>query len=270
MTPAARSSRLVEGHYVIRLDDIAPNMNWDGYTRAKRLFDIYDVKPLLGVIPDNQDPNLRAFPASETNFWDEMRAAQSRGWEIAMHGYQHIYDSHGKDLLGLGTHSEFAGHDFETQLWKLRKARAIFDHEQLRVRTFFAPSHTFDENTVRALKVIGIESISDGYGLFPFHDGGIVYVPQLIGRAMALPLGVYTSCHHLNTISEAGFCALERFVERHHSRILTYAQAEDMAIANVWNRACGATLRNVLHAKRQVGVMLDRYRRFNRYGGYPQ
>lgn len=267
MTRTAPRNSFPGGHYVIRLDDIAPNMNWDGYARAKRLFDAYDVKPLLGVIPDNQDPSLRAFPTSETNFWDEMRAAQGRGWEIAMHGYQHLYDSHGKDLLGLGIRSEFAGHDFETQLSKLRNARAIFDREKLRVRTFFAPSHTFDQNTVRALEKIGIESISDGYGLFPYRDGHIVFVPQLIGRAVALPLGVYTSCHHLNTISEAGFRALERFVERHHSRILSYTQAEDMATANVWNRVCGAALHNVLHAKRQVGRMLDRYRRFNRYGG---
>jgi predicted deacetylase len=256
----ARRHRLSEGRYVIRLDDIAPNMNWDEYFRARRIFDMYGIKPLLGVIPDNQDPSLRRFPTNPTCFWEEMREAQRRGWEIAMHGYQHVYDSRGEDWLGVGNPSEFAGHDLATQLSKLRNAKAIFDREGLNVRVFFAPSHSFDGNTVRALKAVGIQSISDGYGLFPFRDEGILFVPQLIGRAVALPFGVYTSCYHLNTIDEARFRTLERFVERYHSRIVSYAQAEAMATDDPWNRACGAALRVVLRTKRQIGGLLDRDR----------
>ena len=36
---------------VIRLDDIAPNMNWDMMKKTKDLFKKYNVKPLIGVIP---------------------------------------------------------------------------------------------------------------------------------------------------------------------------------------------------------------------------
>ena len=38
---------------IIRLDDIAPNMNWDMMKRTKDLFKKYNVKPLIGVIPKN-------------------------------------------------------------------------------------------------------------------------------------------------------------------------------------------------------------------------
>ena len=42
---------------VIRLDDIAPNMNWDMMKKTKDLFKKYNVKPLIGVIPKNEMRN---------------------------------------------------------------------------------------------------------------------------------------------------------------------------------------------------------------------
>ena len=43
---------------LIRLDDIAENMNWDLMGRSERLFDKYKIKPVLGVIPNNEDKKL--------------------------------------------------------------------------------------------------------------------------------------------------------------------------------------------------------------------
>ena len=40
---------------VIRFDDIAPNMNWTMMEKCEELFDMYNIKPVLGVIPNNQD-----------------------------------------------------------------------------------------------------------------------------------------------------------------------------------------------------------------------
>ena len=37
------------------MDDIAENMNWDLMDKCEDLFDKYKIKPLLGVIPNNQD-----------------------------------------------------------------------------------------------------------------------------------------------------------------------------------------------------------------------
>lgn len=39
--------------YIFRLDDICPNMNWDNFYRLEEIFDKYDVKPVVGVIPNN-------------------------------------------------------------------------------------------------------------------------------------------------------------------------------------------------------------------------
>ena len=42
--------------FIIRLDDIAENMHWDFMDKAEKLFDEFNIKPVLGVIPDNRDP----------------------------------------------------------------------------------------------------------------------------------------------------------------------------------------------------------------------
>ena len=43
---------------LIRIDDITENMNWKNMDKCEKLFDENDIKPLLGVIPLNQDPGV--------------------------------------------------------------------------------------------------------------------------------------------------------------------------------------------------------------------
>ena len=42
----------------IRMDDITPDMDWAKFLRFKELCDLYQVKPLIGVVPANQDTML--------------------------------------------------------------------------------------------------------------------------------------------------------------------------------------------------------------------
>ena len=56
------------------------------------LFLKHSIKPVLGVIPKNQDEDLLTYPANN-KFWDRVRNWKSLGWEIVMHGYTHVYDS---------------------------------------------------------------------------------------------------------------------------------------------------------------------------------
>ena len=43
----------------VRLDDITPDMDWEGFLCFKELLDRYQVKPLIGVVPQNKDENLQ-------------------------------------------------------------------------------------------------------------------------------------------------------------------------------------------------------------------
>ena len=42
----------------VRMDDIAPEMDWAKWERADRILREHHITPLLGVVPDNRDPNL--------------------------------------------------------------------------------------------------------------------------------------------------------------------------------------------------------------------
>ena len=59
--------------YLIRLDDIAENMNWDLMDRAEILFDKLNIKPVVGIIPLNKDAELLNYPKKESDFWDQVR-----------------------------------------------------------------------------------------------------------------------------------------------------------------------------------------------------
>lgn len=37
---------------LVRFDDICPTMDWEQWKRAVKILKRYDVKPLIGVIPD--------------------------------------------------------------------------------------------------------------------------------------------------------------------------------------------------------------------------
>ena len=101
---------------LIRLDDIAENMNWDLMNKCEVLFDKNNIKPLLGIIPNNEDSDLLSFDKNE-NFWNKVREWEKKGWEIAMHGYAHIYDreTNKNDFFNYGGKSEFYGHEYEEQ-----------------------------------------------------------------------------------------------------------------------------------------------------------
>ena len=64
------------------------------------------------------------------------------------------------------------------QLKKINKGLEIFKKNQIKVRSFFAPNHTYDDNTFIALKKSGIFEVIDGYDCKPFHNN-IVFIPQL-------------------------------------------------------------------------------------------
>tara|TARA_B100000214_G_scaffold71320_1_gene47704 strand:+ start:1082 stop:1441 length:360 start_codon:yes stop_codon:yes gene_type:complete len=102
---------------LIRLDDIAENMNWDLMEKSEDLFDKYKIKPVLGVIPNNKDSELLSYP-KKNDFWDIVRGWQNKGWKISMHGLTHVYDKDTKrnDYFGYGGRSEFCGHTLDTQL----------------------------------------------------------------------------------------------------------------------------------------------------------
>lgn len=237
--------------YILRLDDVAPNMNWGAYHRLKDRLLATGVRPLLGVIPDNRDPELLTLPACTFDFWNELRSMQEIGWEIALHGFQHRYVTRDGGLLGRGHKSEFAGLGLTEQLDKLRRGKAILEGHGLRVRAFMAPSHSFDLVTLEALRQIDLCTVTDGVAVFPYVRKGILFVPQLLSGPRRMAFGVHTICIHLNTITDAKMARLLQFVADESDYFIAPGEAKEFRRGFPGNRILGGLIRRTIDARRR-------------------
>jgi predicted deacetylase len=184
--------------YLIRFDDICPTMNWSVWRQVEEILARAEVKPMLAVIPDNQDEQLKVCYTNKS-FWDEVRGWQTRGWTIGLHGYQHLYETSNAGLIGINKFSEFSGLCYTEQRSKLRQALDIFERERVVPDIWVAPAHSFDRTTLQALCDLGIRRVSDGFSLYPHLDSsGMVWIPQQLWRFRKMPFGLWTVCFHVN------------------------------------------------------------------------
>jgi len=234
----------LSARYLVRFDDICPTMNWATWDRIEAVLQELAIRPIVAIVPDNQDPNLDAAPA-RSDFWERVRGWQKAGWFVALHGYRHQYETKDAGLMGINPFSEFAGLPYETQRLKLVNALAIMRRHGVEPDGWVAPGHSFDATTVRVLLELGIEVISDGFYRRPVRYLGATWIPQQIWRFRPIPFGVWTVCVHGNTLSEAALDALKSDLVRYAPRItsvqavLAGAQAPhstplDQALMHAW------------------------------------
>ena len=215
--------------YLIRLDDACPTM--DG-TKWQRMFDIldrYGVRPMVGIIPHNEDPK-QEIDAPDEEFWNKAKLWQQKGYAIALHGYNHCYISD-KGLEGLNplwARSEFAGVPYDLQKQKIRDGFEILSSHEVKPKYFFAPSHTFDENTLKALKeCTDIRIISDTIATKPYRKGDFVFLPQLGGHCTEMKInGIWTFCLHPSAMMDANFEATERFLKEHKEEFIAFDEID--------------------------------------------
>lgn len=225
-------------------------MNWERYVQLKEIFSRHGVRPLIAVVPQNEDPEFLRYPPVPVDFWSEIRARQKDGWHVALHGYRHRYDSESPGLLGVSKRSEFAGHSYQEQLDRLRKGKQIFEREQLHVETFVAPSHSYDSNTLLALREVGIRNVSDGFTLYPYYEEGLLFVPQLVETPRAFPFGLHTFCLHSNTMSDKLTERVDAFLSRNRESVVAFEEAKKFVTENSFNRFAGMIARGALRLKR--------------------
>ena len=204
--------------YLIRLDDACPTMDAARWQRMESILGKYGVRPMVGIIPSNADPK-QVIDKEDGAFWEKALTWQNKGWAIALHGYDHCYKSSDAGMNPLWNRSEFAGISLEQQKQKISDGVAILESHRLAPKYFFAPSHTFDENTLQALRECSdIRIISDTIATRPYRKGEFVFIPQIGGHCVNMPLsGVYTFCFHPSTMTDADFDSLESFIKLHHS-----------------------------------------------------
>lgn len=209
--------------YLIRLDDACPTMDHGKWAAIESILDRYDVKPMVGVIPHNEDPKQK-IDAPDIYFWNKVQQWEQKGWSIALHGYNHVYSSNEGGINPLWNKSEFAGHPLELQKEKIRKGIAIMREHNINPKYFFAPSHTFDENTLTALfEETDIRIISDTISIKPYRYGEFIFIPQQSGHPIRIPFGgIVTVCYHPNTMTDDSFKKLETFLTSHKDQVSSF------------------------------------------------
>src|SRR5882724_3622956 len=129
--------------YLLRFDDLCPTMNWKVWSEIEAALVENQVKPILAVVPDYQDPVLQVEPPV-ADFWEQVRAWQERGWTIALHGFQHKYVAEHRGIVTPRKKTEFAGLPAAEQEEKLRRGVEIFQRHGIQPRVWIAPSNSFD------------------------------------------------------------------------------------------------------------------------------
>ena len=219
---------------MLRFDDLCPTMNWDIWVRVEEILLEFEVKPILSVIPDNQDELLNVCQPN-VGFWDEVRAWQDRGWTIGLHGYQHLYVTRDPGIVRINRFSEFSGLSLEEQSYKVRRAQEIFEREKVKPDVWVAPGHSFDEITVSALRSAGIAYISDGLHPYPHLDSqGTLWIPQQFWRFRWMPLGVWTVCYHINNWNARDIATFRLDLNRFRNKILSFKEV----VASYSRREC--------------------------------
>lgn len=202
--------------YIYRMDDITPDMNWNQFWKYIHLFQENHVKPLLGIVPDNQDFHLMIGEKNK-DFWKIMRELQNKGIiEVAQHGYQHkVVATKAKGMMNIGFNhlSEYVGHSYEVQYKMIKSGRDILRREGIHTDVWMAPCHSFDSVTLQALVNLGFRAVTDGIALYPFTRNGLVFVPQQLWAPRYFPFGIFTICLHVNHADDVRFQEVKSHLE---------------------------------------------------------
>lgn len=212
-------------NYFIRLDDACPRMDSKRWGKIEEILDKHSIKPLVGIIPNNEDTNTMLEP-EDNNFWEKAKYWQAKGWSLALHGYNHCYITKDGGINPIHNRSEFAGLPLEIQKKKLKEGYDVLRRNGLNPVVFYAPSHTFDKNTIKALiEETPIRIISDTIAFSPYEAHGVSFLPQQIGQFRNIPiLGYFTFCFHPNNMDEKDFEQFERFIVGNRQKFHNYEE----------------------------------------------
>jgi len=209
----------------VRLDDITPDMDYGKFYKMKQILDTYQIKPLIGVVPFNEDNNLMHSPKHE-DFAGFLQGLVAEGWVVALHGYKHLYSTNKGGLFPLNLFSEFAGVCLEKQDEMLAKGKEQFKKWGVDTTIFMAPGHTFDNNTLKALRKNGFTYVTDGFGKRPYLRKGLVFLPIAIKQSDCYKdKQAYTTLvYHTNTMDEKDFERCKKLFEDNKESLIPYEE----------------------------------------------
>ena len=213
-----------------RIDDVSDYMNNDNFLKIEALFKKYKIKPLIGVIPKNEDKKLIKFGLVKFNFWSKVRQLKKNGWSIAMHGSNHVYETKDSGILKYPKKSEFSGLSTKRQRNKIKEGIKIMSNENVLSDVFMAPSHSFDNKTIKVLQDEGFNYITDGLYNFNFKlkNYNIQFIPQVSSKIIPVFFNTQTICLHPNNWSSKDFILLEQEIIKYRKHIVDFSELKSI------------------------------------------
>lgn len=231
--------------YILRLDDASPYMAREKWRKTEYILDKYKIKPIVGIVPDCTDDFIK-YDAYDSDFFNVIAARwQRKNWTIAQHGLHHssFFKKDGKP-------TEFATLPYDKQFEMICRGYELLSANGIKPVCFFAPFHSFDDNTVRACHDAGVfHFISDGCSRFPYTENDMIFLPNLFDtpKHISLP-GVYTFVCHPSNTDDAYFNFLDDFLNKNYKNFINadefvsrkqtmrHRNAEDILIAYALNQ----------------------------------
>lgn len=209
----------------VRMDDITPDMNWENFRFFQKLFEEAGIQPLLGIVPDNRDENLHKEEPRQ-DFYEVMKDLQKQGYVLSMHGCHHMYSTKKGGIFPLNNFSEFAGVSYTEQKKMLEEGKQLLLEKGIVTDMFMAPAHSYDKNTLRALKELGFTKITDGFGKRPYTYKGLTFYPISfqLSRSLKQKFGYTTMVLHANTITEKDKERYTKIFKEHGKDMISYSE----------------------------------------------
>ena len=209
--------------YLLRLDDAAEYMNIENWERMEKLLSAYAICPVFGIIPACRDKGFCRLYEKNDGAWQIFERWINKGWTPALHGYEHIYCTGDGGINPYTDGSEFAGLPYDEQKEKIRNGYEILLSHGIKPQIFFAPSHTFDKNTLRALKEnTDIRIISDTIATDIYFEDDFYFLPIISSNTRSIPAEFTTFCYHPNTMNDAAFENLEEFLKSNSDKFIKF------------------------------------------------
>ena len=90
---------------------------------------------------------------------------------------------------------------------------------------FMAPGHSFDKITLAALEESNFNYVTDGFGLYPWQENNLIFIPQVFSSFTSFGFGIYTVCLHINKLSEEQIQLLIKRVKENRKNIISLSEA---------------------------------------------
>ena len=89
-----------------------------------------------------------------------------------------------------------------------------------------APAHSYDYNTLKALKKLGFTKITDGFGRQPYQWQGLTFYPISFKQSNSLKQekGYTTFVVHANTMNDQDFARYEQMFAQHKDKFISYTE----------------------------------------------